>query len=177
MNEYPSSLRQRYSFWDFLYYTCLLAVPVLTAALAIGRQSLWWLGAFAALAVAAVGLVLRYYCTRCPHYTRADKRLRCMFFWNLPKIFPARPGELDHRDRLVAWLSPVIVLAFPLYWLLQEAGLLVVYGLSLVGFAATVRRHECHRCIYFGCPMNQVPTEMRRRFGPGGLLYFPGQRP
>jgi hypothetical protein len=86
-----------------------------------------------------------------------------MFFWNLPKIFPARPGDLDNRDRLVAWLSPLIVLAFPLYWLLQESGLLVVYGLSLVGFAATVRRHECHRCIYFGCPMNQVPTEMRHR--------------
>jgi hypothetical protein len=165
VNDCANGLRRRYAFSDFLYYTCLLAVPVITAALAIGRDSLWWLGGFAVLAVGAVVLVLKYYCTRCPHYARNEKRLRCMFFWNLPKSFPPRPGDLGTRDRLVAWVSPVVVLALPLIWLIKEPGLLAVYGLSLVGFAATVRRHECGRCIYFACPMNKVPAETRPRAG------------
>lgn len=156
-------LRQQYTFFDFLFYTGLLAVPIITAALAIGRHSLWGLLAFAALAVGAVGLVLKLFCSRCPHYTRNTKLLRCIFFWNLPKFFPPRPGRLDAIDKVAIWAAPAVLLCFPLIWLYREPGLLVVYGLSLAVFLAAVRRHECHRCIYAACPLNKAPAEI-----PGG---------
>jgi hypothetical protein len=133
---------------------------VLTAAVAIGRQTVGGLLAFIVLAVGAVGLILKFFCSRCPHYTRDEKLLRCIFFWNLPKFFAPRPGELDTRDKIVTWGAPSVLLAFPLLWLVHEPELLAIYLLSLAGFAAAVRRHECHRCIYFACPLNKTPTEV-----------------
>lgn len=162
METFPHSLRQRYSFSDFLFYIGLLAVPVLTAALAIGAHSRWGLIAYVLLAVTAVGLVMKFYCSRCPHYTRDERLLRCIFFWNLPKIFPPRPGKLTTVDKLVAWGSPMVILAFPLIWLYREPVLLLIYVISGAVFAAAVRRHECHRCIYFACPMNKVPPPQRK---------------
>ena len=162
MEPCANELKERYTFYDFLFYICLLAVPMLTAAIAIGRHTLGGLIVFIFLAVAAVGLVLKHFCSRCPHYTRDEKLLRCIFFWNLPKFFAPRPGELDAKDRLVTWAAPAVLLAYPLIWLVHEFDLLAIFLLSLAGFAAAVRRHECHRCIYFACPLNKVPEESRR---------------
>ncbi|MEJ2640829.1 MAG: hypothetical protein P8010_14755 [Desulfosarcinaceae bacterium] len=157
MDLSPQALRQRYTFSDFLFYIGLLAVPVLTALLGIGSRSRWGLLLYILLAGLAVVLVMKFYCSRCPHYTREDKLLRCIFFWNLPKPFAPRPGDLNATDKLVAWVSPAVVSAFPLYWLYREPMLLLIYIVSGSVFAAAVRRHECHRCIYFACPMNKVP--------------------
>jgi hypothetical protein len=110
--------------------------------------------------------VLKFYCSRCPHYTRDEKLLRCIFFWNLPKIFAPRPGKLNTVDKLVAWGPPMVVLAFPLIWLYREPVLLLIYIVSGSVFAAAVRRHECQRCVYFACPLNQVPQEKRSGQSP-----------
>jgi hypothetical protein len=157
MEPCPKELKERYTLSDFLFYTCLLVVPLLTAAIAIGRHTIAGLIGFFILAVVAVSLVLKFFCSRCPHYTRDDKLLRCIFFWNLPKFFAPRPGELNATDRLVAWAAPAVLLAFPLMWLVHELDLLVIFLLSLANFAAAVRRHECLRCIYYACPLNKVP--------------------
>ncbi|BBO72724.1 hypothetical protein DSCW_01410 [Desulfosarcina widdelii] len=161
MEPCSKELRERYDFFDFLFYTCLLAVPLLTAAVGIARNTLGGLLVYILLIVVAVILVLKFFCSRCPHYAREDKLLRCIFFWDLPKFFAARPGELDTRDRIVTWAAPAALLAFPLIWLIHEPDLLAIFLLSLAGFAATVRRHECHRCIYFACPINKVSEEMK----------------
>ena len=161
MEPCSNELRQRYTFFDFLFYTCLLAVPLLTAAVAIARHTLGGLLVYILLVVVGTILVLKFFCSRCPHYTREEKLLRCIFFWNLPKFFAARPGELDARDRLITWISPAVLLAFPLIWLIHEPDLLAIFLLSLAGFAAAVRRHECHRCIYFACPLNKAPEKMK----------------
>jgi uncharacterized membrane protein YuzA (DUF378 family) len=161
MDLSPQALRQRYTFSDFLFYIGLLAVPVLTALLGIGSRSRWGLLLYILLAGLAVALVMKFYCSRCPHYTREDKLLRCIFFWNLPKFFAPRPGNLNTVDKLVAWGSPAVVSAFPLIWLYREPVLLSIYLISGTVFAAAVRRHECHRCIYFACPMNTVPPSQR----------------
>lgn len=161
MEPCSKELRERYTFFDFLFYTCLLAVPLLTAAVAVARHTLGGLLVFILLAVVAAGLVLKFFCSRCPHYTRENKLLRCMFFWNLPKLFAPRPGKLDTRDKIVTWTTPAVLLAFPLIWLIHEPDLLAIFLLSLAGFAAAVRRHECHRCIYFACPLNKTSEEMK----------------
>jgi len=150
-------LKTRYSFSDFLFYVCLLAVPIFTAILAIFEHSVWWTIAFLVLAMGMTTLILKFYCTRCPHYTREDKSLKCIFFWGLPKFFNKRPGPLNFIDKIVAFGAPTLLLIFPLYWLLLKPGLLIIYVLSLAGFGTAVYRNECNRCIYFECPMNKVP--------------------
>jgi hypothetical protein len=160
-----NELRTRYGFRDFLYYICLLAVPIFTAILAIFKHSLFWTVAFVVLAAVLNIGILKYYCTRCPHYTREDKTLKCMFFWGLPKFFNPRPGALNLVDRSVTIGAPAVLLIFPLYWLCMEPGLLILYILSLAGFGATVYRNECGRCIYLECPMNKTPEEVKYRSG------------
>jgi len=152
-----NKLKNRYSFSDFLFYTCLLSVPFITAFLAILKISAGWAIAFVGFAVSVTALILKFYCTRCPHYTREGKFLKCIFFWGLPKFFNKRPGALDITDKMVTFGITALLLVFPLYWLLMEPGLLIVYFLSLIGFGAAVYRNECERCIYFECPANRVP--------------------
>lgn len=160
------SLKKEYTFMDFLLYVCLLAVPVITAILAIGRNSLGGVTLYVILCIGMSVLLLKFYCTRCPHYTRQGQRLKCIFFWNFPKLFDPRPGPLNMTDKLVLYLAPAVILLFPLPWLLREPGLLIVFLLSIMGFAGSVRRNECPRCIYFECPMNQAPESAKTEF-PG----------
>jgi hypothetical protein len=160
MNE----LKKTYTFTDFLFYVCLMAVPLLIALLAIGRHSLGWVSVYVIVSGGMAALAMKYFCTRCPHYTREGKRLRCIFFWNFPKLFEPRPGPLNMTDKLVLYLAPAVVMLFPLPWLFREPGLLIVFLLSTAGFAAAIRRHECIRCIYFNCPMNQASETAKAEF-------------
>lgn len=157
MNDQPE-LRERFSFKDFLFYTSLLAVPIFTAILAIFKHSLIRGIIYLVLAGVLSGCILRFYCTHCPHYTRDERRLNCMFFWGLPRFFSPRPGPLNFADKLVAFGAPAVLPVSPLNWLILEPGLLILYLLSLAGFGASVYRNECHRCIYHECPMNKAPA-------------------
>lgn len=154
-------LKTCYRFSDFLFYTCLLSVPLITAVLAILRYSVGWTIVYLVLAVAASVLLLKFFCSRCPHYTREEKRLKCIFFWEMPKFFPSRPGPLTFADKAASILAAALLLGFPLYWLVQEPGLFIVFALSTAGFAAAIRRNECKQCIYFECPANAAPGSVK----------------
>ena len=161
MTHSAQQLRTRYTFGDFVFYTTLFAVPLVTALLAISKDSSGWLAVYLAVCLAMVALILKFFCTRCPHYTRGDKTLQCVFFWGLPKFFQRRPGALDFRDKAVAIMAPAVVALFPVYWLLEQPGLLVIYVLSAGVAVAALRRMECDRCIYTECPSNKVPDELK----------------
>lgn len=161
MNMQHSQLRGRYSFADFLYYTALAAVPFFTAVYAIFKQSTIWLALYILLCLLSITLIYRYYCTHCPHYTREGKFTKCMFFPGMPKFFQPRPGPLGFLDKTIAFIVSVVVIIFPLYWLFQQLGLLVIFLLSLIVFLVTIRRNECSRCIYFDCPVNKVAEDLK----------------
>jgi hypothetical protein len=161
MIQSKEQLNTRYRFTDYLFYTALLFVPVFTALVAIWRFSAAWALVYGILAIAVVILVLKFFCTRCPHYTRDEKLLRCIFFWGLPKMFSRRPGKLDRRDLAVTIAAPAVLVLFSLVFLLNEPGLLTIYLVSIAVFAAAVRRYECPRCIYTECPSNKAPVDLR----------------
>ena len=161
MDRQKTSLRERYTFIDFLYYMTLLAIPIFTAFYAISIRSNSWLVFYILLCIAAVAVIYRYYCSHCPHYTREGRTTQCMFFWGMPKFFSRRPKPLGPLDKSLALIAPTIVFIFPLYWLLDRLGLLVIFILSLLAFLTTVRRIECRQCIYFNCPVNNAPEDMK----------------
>ena len=154
-------LKKRYSFKDFLFFNGLAAVPIVTAIIAIGRHSVQWTVLYILFALGVLALVLKFYCARCPHYTREGNRLKCLLFWGLPKLFSPRPGSLTKFDITAAFGAFGLLVVFPVYWLFLEPGLLIVYGLSFSTFLAAIRRSECERCIYFECPANRVPKSLR----------------
>ena len=161
MTHSQNALKTHYNFTDFLFYICLLSVPFITAVLSILKNSILWTVIFIGLGIGVTVIILRFYCTRCPHYTRKGKILKCIFFWGLPKFFNKRPGSLDAVDKMITFSTTIALLIFPIYWLLMEPGLLIVYTLSLIGLGAAIYRNECERCIYFECPANKVPETLK----------------
>jgi hypothetical protein len=161
MSVSPTKLRQRYSFADFLYYTCLAAVPFFTAWYAIFQKSTAWMVFYLALLLASIVLIYRHYCSHCPHYTRENKTTQCLFFWGMPKVFQQRPGPLGFMDKVITLTASAAVIVFPLYWLFQQTGLLIIFLLSLILLVATIRRDECGRCVFYDCPANKVPEDLK----------------
>lgn len=155
-------LKEKHSFFDYTYWTLVLSVPLVTAAIAMYRASLAWFIVYLLVAAGVVLALMRVFCSHCPHYTTGSKTLRCMFFWGFPKFFRERPGELNLWEKGVAVAAAVVLLLLlPAPGLLGQPALLALYLLSLGVFLLSVRRYECGRCKYAECPLNRVPPEER----------------
>lgn len=163
MKKHETRLKDHHQFRDFLYWNIVAAVPIVSASLAIIRNSISWFIIYLVVCIAVVLVVYKFYCSHCPHYIYGGNSTKCMFFWGVPKIFAPRPGPLSFFEKAVSMAAPCVVILFPLYWLIREPGLLVIFILSTVVLATTARRYECRRCVYFECPSNCVPEEMRNR--------------
>ena len=162
MEHHQTPLKEKHTFGDFLYWVLVLSVPLVTAAIAMFQASPAW---FILYLIAAAGLgliVMRVFCSHCPHYTTGSKTLRCMFLWRIPKLFQERPGPLKMWEKAITLAAgAVLFLLLPLPGLLERPALLTVYILSLAVFLFSVRRHECVRCTFTECPSNRVPHESR----------------
>jgi hypothetical protein len=155
-------LKHHYHLRDWLFYVALITIPFLTALIAVGSHSISWLGIYLAICLGGIAMVLRFFCTRCPHYMRKGNTLNCLFFRGLPKFFAPRPGKLNFLDIAVTLGVSAVVVLFPIYWLVGKPVLLIIYGLSVAVAIIAVRRMECERCIYFACPMNAVQDAPER---------------
>jgi hypothetical protein len=147
----------------------MAAIPLVTGGLAIYGRSSGWLAAYVVSAVGFLGLIYRFFCTHCPHYTREGRTTQCMFFWGMPKFFSPRPGPLSGLEKTVTLAASAAILLFPVPWLLAKPGLLIIYILSLGIFAASMVRQECRRCLHFDCPANRVPHAMRKTADSGDI--------
>ena len=155
-------LKARHTFLDFLYWNLVVSVPLITACIAIVEKSIVWLIIYIIACAALVMVIYRFYCIHCPHYHQNSKTLKCMFFWWVPKFFKAGSSPLSPLDKTVSVIALLIIIMLPIYWLLLRPGLLVIYFLSMGVLGFTLRRYECHRCIYFQCPSNCVPEKLKK---------------
>jgi len=162
MNNPTCELKNRHRFVDFLYWYLVISVPFITACAAILEHSASWFIIYIIAGFGGVITIYKFYCTHCPHYTRNTGTTKCMFFWGAPKFFKLNPGPLSLLEKAVVFLTVAVIVMLPVYWLIQQPALMVVYILSLAVFAITVRRNECGRCIYFNCPANAVPENIRK---------------
>jgi len=161
MNEIQIELKRQHSFNDFLYYNLVFAVPIITACIGIFKTSLVWMIFYIIVCIGLVAMIYRFYCTHCPHYVQGGKTTKCMFFWGMPKYFDSRPGPLNLLEKTVFFAASIILVLFPVYWLILQPDLLAIYVLTLIVLVATIRRNECRRCIYFHCPVNCVPEDIK----------------
>jgi hypothetical protein len=161
MKRSEAPLKTRHTFLDFLYWNLLVSVPFITACMAIVEKSTVWLILYIIACISLVVVLLRFYCIHCPHYYKNEKTLKCMFFWWMPKFFKAASAPLNHTEKVVSLMACLIIIMLPIYWLLLQPGFLVPYFLSIGVLGATLRRYECKRCVYFQCPSNCVPEELK----------------
>jgi hypothetical protein len=158
-------VKTAHKLYDCLYWDLFLAIPFITACIAISKSSTAWMIVYVVMSLLVFAIVVfRFFCTHCPHYIQSENTLKCMFIRWVPRYFEPKPGPYDILEKAVVAVALLTWVAFPLYWLYPEKGLLVVYAVSLIVLAATIRRYECSRCIHFHCPTNRVPEEVRNRF-------------
>ncbi len=161
MGHPETPLKTKHTFLDFLYWNMVVSVPFFTACIAIVEKSIVWLIIYIIACIFLVMALLRFYCIHCPHYHKNTKTLNCMFFWWMPKFFKAESGPLRWKEKMVSLFTCLIIILLPSYWLLLQPEWLVIYLLSTGVMGATLRRYECKRCVYFQCPSNCVPEELR----------------
>ena len=161
MTHSETPLKTRHTFLDFLYWSLMVSVPFIAACVAIVEKSRVWLIIYIIACVSLVMVIYRFYCIHCPHYHQSGKTLKCMFFWWMPKFLKAKSGPLSLLEKTVSITALLIILILPIYWLLLRPGLLVIYLLSIGVLGLTLRRYECKRCVYFQCPSNCVPDELK----------------
>jgi hypothetical protein len=61
-------------------------------------------------------------------------------------------------------MGMAIVAFFPVYWLLNNWALLVLYFVSISVLVSSLFLFTCSKCTYFGCTHNQVSQELRDRY-------------
>ncbi len=153
-----NQLKEHHRFLDWAYWNLFAALPVLIATIGVARVSIWGVIFLILVAAILVGLIYRFFCTHCPHYSRDEKRLHCMFFWGIPKFFKADPAPLSNLEKGIAFGAPVVLFLSPLYWLISQPAMLIIYLLASGIFLSTMQRSECGRCIHRHCPANCAPN-------------------
>jgi hypothetical protein len=152
-----NNLKNEHTYIDFLYYKLITLVPFLAAIFSIARHSWGWTGIYLCLIVIHVFIIYRLLCTHCPHYGTRNGATCCHFIWSAPAMFKKHPGPLGKMSIIIIVFMLMVTSLFPMYWLLQELELLVIYFLSLAVLFATMMKYECTRCKHLSCPKNQVP--------------------
>ena len=159
MTQHDPKLKNAFTFSDFLAWTLLALIPILTAVYAISRVSLTWTAVYLiVLGVCFAGIIYRFFCTHCPHYKNAGRTTKCIFLWGVPGYFEPRPGPLGFFDKFMVFAGFAVAVGFPLYWLAAKPLLLVVYAISWAVLAAFLNKYECIRCINDNCPMNRTAS-------------------
>jgi hypothetical protein len=101
----------------------------------------------------------RVLCSHCPYWAGDGRILRCHANHGVFKIWPYRPGPMSRSEQAQFMIGALILLAFPLPFLLlgREYLLASIALVSLASGIHGVRRTACRRCLNFSCPMNVVP--------------------
>jgi hypothetical protein len=158
-------LKTKHEFRDFLYWNFITLTLLSSAGLAIGIYSTQWLFAYIFLAFFHFYILeQRFFCTHCPYYAVEGNKVKCMMNWGWPKYFKPRLTPPGKFELSITSFGFIILILFPFYWLLKEPFLLGAYLISMLIFLLTIWRYECPHCIYFSCPFNRVPIEVRKKF-------------
>lgn len=165
MNASKDQLKTSHRLYDCLYWNSFLAVPLITACVAIAKSSLVWMIVYIVMSLVIFVVVLfKFFCTHCPHYIHSDNTVNCMFIRWAPKYFQPKQGPYEPQEKAIVALALLVWVVFPFFWLHLHIGLLAIYVISLTVLVATMKRYECGRCIHFECPANSVPEDARTRF-------------
>ena len=165
MNEL-TSLLSKPSLGKFIYYKLLTIIPVFTASFAIIKYSenLLWLLLYFALCLFHASIMYSVKCPRCKYYRNGKKTFNCFIFWNTPKLWKERINPASRFVKIYAPIGILYLSLYPVYWLISQWELLLIYLLSLGVILSSILMNQCSRCIYIECSNNTVPEILQKAF-------------
>lgn len=118
----------------------------------------------------AGGLEWYVLCRHCPCYEYSGKehgnenRFYCLANWASPKWFKYKPGKISRGGQFTfLFFSGFFVLA-PIFYLIDRWEFVIIQLVLAITFFATLRQWGCSHCPNFGCILNTVPEENRKKF-------------
>ena len=118
----------------------------------------------------AGGLEWYVLCRHCPCYEYSgrehgnENRFYCLGNWGSPKLFKYRPGNISRAGQATfLFFSSFYVLA-PIFYLIDRWEFVAIQLVVAISFFATLHHWACSQCPNFGCILNSVPEESRKRF-------------
>lgn len=156
-------LEQETPFRRFLFYKLITAVPATAALVAVFRHSDQLIWPILYIAVFLIHVNIMYYakCPHCPYYRMSSSYHKCFMMWWFPKLYKERSGPTPAFLGLYVPAAILIITLFPVYWLLHEWELLLIYVLSWGVLMGTISEH-CATCINFECKFNSVPEDTHK---------------
>jgi hypothetical protein len=152
---------------DLVAFLFAFLPGLVVGGVGVYRMSVWWLLPWLVISFGYFGLVeIRVMCSHCPHYTEPGKSLQCWANYGSPRLWKYRPGPMSVAEKVVFEAGLLLVLGYPLIFLLAGLQwlLLVVYLLSVASFFVTLRHSYCSQCMNFACPLNTVDEQVRTEF-------------
>jgi len=149
--------------FDFFHEKLVTAVPFLVAVIALSRyaDSPMWLILYLAIIGGHMAHILLKRCPHCAYYKRSGTTLDCLWWRWLPKLREPKPMPPPKYFGIYTLAAILIITAYPIYWLLYDWALLLVYAASWGVLFLSIQTHACARCIDFECKYNGVPQEVR----------------
>jgi hypothetical protein len=118
----------------------------------------------------AGGLEWYVLCRHCPCYEYSGKdhnnenRFYCLGNWGSPKIFKYKPGHISRGGQATfVFFSGFYVLS-PIFYLIDRWELVIIQLVIAITFFVTLHHWGCSHCPNFGCILNAVPEEKRKKF-------------
>ena len=153
---------------DLAHFLLNALPPFVLAAAGIVHVGGWWLAPWFAVILGYFGLLeIRVMCSHCPHYAEpGTNSLKCWANYGSPKLWKYRPGPMSRMETFWFIGGFVVILGYPLVFLLIGAQwfLLAMYVLTTVGAIVTLLMSFCSQCMNFACPLNRVDDATRQAF-------------
>lgn len=161
-----TGLLKKIPFVLFVYYKLATFVPAFIGiyAIILYAESLLWVVGYILIFLVHMSIIYKMKCTHCSYYMLPGDKLHCMWLWGVPKIFEAKSDPESGFNKIYVPIGMAIVAFFPVYWLLKNWVLLVLYFVSIAVLVLSLFLFTCSKCTYFGCTHNQVSQELRDRY-------------
>jgi len=118
----------------------------------------------------AGGLEWYVLCRHCPCYEYSgrdhgnENRFYCLGNWGSPKLFKYKPGHISRGGQATfVFFSGFYVLS-PIFYLIDRWELVIIQLVMVITFFVTLHHWACSHCPNFGCILNAVTEEDRKKF-------------
>ena len=161
MNGHSScSLAEGFSFWEKSYAQFSFFAMSITGTVSIAIADWPWVLPYLIINWYAVpGIVMRHLvCPRCPHLHQYNDCLQfppkaTRWLVRKQKVMP-----MNGFEKFLFVLIFTLIPIYPIYWLLSNKVLLIIFLASAAMWYAGQFLRFCKRCRVSSCPFNRVTT-------------------
>ena len=156
--EVKCKLAEGFSLWEKVYAQSSFLLMALIGTVGIAVADWRWAPAYVLIHVYGfAGIIMRHViCPRCPHIHEYGDCLQAPPKLTLWLIKKRKTGPLSATEKFLHYAIFILIPVFPIYWLLQNTALLVLFLVFAAMWYLAQFLYFCKRCRVKECPFNRA---------------------